>query len=168
MKTNEISLERLKQVIEYHHETGVFVWRITLSSRAQSGMIASSDDGRGYKRICIDGMRYKAHRLAWLYAYGVWPDGCIDHVNGNPSDNRIKNLRCVTLSGNAQNQRVAHRNNKSSGLLGAYPAANKTNPWKAAIQINGKTTYIGQYKTKEEAHLAYLAEKRKHHTTCEI
>lgn len=105
-----------------------------------------------------------AHRLAWLYVHGEWPSKHLDHLNGNRTDNRIENLRQVSVAENAENTRRPHRDNKS-GYLGV---CKKRGKWLAVIQIKGKYTRIGLFDTPEMAHEAYLAEKRKHHKACTI
>ncbi len=100
-----------------------------------------------------------AHRLAWLYVHGTWPAMRVDHRNGNPADNRIRNLRLATNSENRQNLHKAHKNNLS-GLLGV---SRNGNNWAATIKINGKRIGLGTYKTAEAAHAVYLVAKRELH-----
>ncbi|HHK4055192.1 TPA: hypothetical protein ACQSSJ_005219, partial [Pseudomonas aeruginosa] len=68
-----LTQERLKELLRYDTETGEFTWLARKGSRALVGSKAGSNDGQGYIRIAIDGRRYRAHRLAWLYCYGKWP-----------------------------------------------------------------------------------------------
>ena len=111
-------------------------------------------------------IEYLGYRLAWLYVHGKLPDGDIDHINGKPSDDRIKNLRDVSRSVNLQNQRAA-RSNNSSGLLGVF--FQKTmNKWTSKIQLDWKTKSLGYFDTAEEAHAAYLKAKRELHEGCTI
>ena len=107
---------------------------------------------------------YLAHRLAWLYVYGVWPVGQVDHINHNRADNMIKNIRDTTSFGNQQNQIKANVRNKSTGLLGTS-FHKGTGKYQAKIVCNGKQIYIGIFETAKEAHKAYLKTKRKLHTT---
>ena len=94
-------------------------------------------------------IEYLGYRLAWLYVYGKLPDGDIDHINGKPSDDRIKNLRDVSRSVNLQNQRAA-RSNNSSGLLGIF--FQKTmNKWTSKIQLDWKTKSLGYFDTAESS-----------------
>ena len=102
----------------------------------------------------IDGKEYKAHRLAWLYVYGIWPKLYIDHINGIRDDNRICNLRDVSNRENAIN-RSYHRKGK---LAGASYHKQK-GKWRATIRINGRYTHLGLFETKEEAHLFYMKKK---------
>lgn len=119
---------------------------------------------RGYIYIGIDKSNYLAHRLAWLYVYGTWPDKDIDHIDGNITNNRIQNLRLTTETHNSQNQRQAHKGSYS-GLLGVYPAGKR---WRAMITVNKKTISLGVFATKDEAYDVYIKNKRKLHPGCTI
>ncbi len=155
-----ITQAELKARLSYDPETGVFHWRVKPSKRFPVGMVAGTIIG-GYCRIHMGGKTYGAHRLAWLYIHGHDPVNQIDYINGDPSDNRISNLREADAAQNSQNRRRPQKNN-STGLLGvAYD--NTKNRYRARIYINGKRTYIGKFKTPEEAHEAYVQAKRKHH-----
>jgi hypothetical protein len=121
----------------------------------------------GYVSIGVDAKRYLAHRLAWLFVYGKWPDKHIDHIDGNTSNNRLNNLRDVSVVVNAQNRTRCNKQRRSgSGLLGAHRHFDGS--WRARIRVNGKTVHIGLYKTPQEAHEAYLAYKRIHHAGCTL
>lgn len=98
-----------------------------------------------------------AHRLAWLYVHGRWPDGLIDHKNGDRADNRFDNLRDVAHRVNMQNLRKAFVSSKT-GLLGASPL--KDGRFGAFIKRDGKSKNLGTFDTPELAHAAYVAAKR--------
>lgn len=118
-------------------------------------------------RVCIDGTYYSAHRLAWFYMVGEWPDGEIDHINGEKSDNRFANFRDVPRSINQQNIRKSIGPNSENRLLGT--SYNKrTGRWIAKIALNKKQYGLGYFDTMEEAHEVYLAAKRKMHPGCTI
>lgn len=121
----------------------------------------------GYVSIFIKGYSgILAHRA--IYVMFVCDPGNlgIDHINGNVSDNRIENLRAVTALVNQQNQRKPHSRN-SSGFLGVTYRKD-LNKYVARIRFDGKRKNIGLFKTAEEAHKAYIDEKRKHHEGCTI
>jgi hypothetical protein len=118
----------------------------------------------GYQLVCVDGHKYPAHRLAWLIAHGVWPDGQIDHINGNRADNRLENLRDVPRAINAQNQRRAPKNS-ASGFLGV---SRHNNRWRARITIDKRTVRLGTFDTPHQAYAAYLSAKRQLHDGCTI
>ena len=158
----DITTEILKQPLNYDEETGIFTWVVNRGS-AKKGMIAGTLSG-GYMRIQICGKIYASHRLAWVFVYGVWPKNDIDHINCVKSDNRICNLREATRSENQQNFHKAHLDS-ASGLLGASHYKGR---WIAQIQFGGRKKYLGHFSTKEEAHTAYLIEKRKLHPFGEL
>jgi hypothetical protein len=160
-----LTAEQLKNTLDYDPNTGVFLWKIRPSKAVKAGDVAGCAEKRiGYITIGISKRIYKAHRLAWLYVYGDWPKGLIDHLNGDKADNRIANLRNVFADGNSQNVRKPNRRNKS-GFMGVIWFQNK---WRASMSVNGKSKWLGDYSTPEEAHQVYLAAKRKYHAACTI
>ena len=161
-----ITQEDLKSILSYEVDTGRFLWLVKRCPSTYIGKQAGNTDVKGYVRIQLSGRNYLAHRLAWLYVYGKFADGDIDHIDGNPSNNTINNLRIATRSQNMQNQRNAQRGTKA-GLLGVSWHA-RTNEWRSFINIDGKRKQIGTFKTPEDAHFAYVKEKRRLHEFCTI
>lgn len=159
-----LTAERLREVLDYNPDMGVFVWKVRTSTSVRIGDVAGTPTANGYLHIRIDRKHYYGHRLAWLCVYGTWPHGQIDHINGNRLDNRLVNLRDVPQKMNLENQRRAH-SNSISGLLGVSP---KRNRWKSSIRVAGKEHHIGTYDTPEEAHAAYIEAKRRLHSGCTI
>lgn len=161
----DLTHDRLREVLDYDPNTGIFVWKMRVAKCTKIGAVAGCIEKRiGYVTIGIDKNIYRAHKLAWFYMTGKWPIKFIDHINGVKSDNRFKNLREVFEDGNSQNVRKPNKRNKS-GFLGVIRFQNK---WRANITINKKTRRIGDYDTPEEAHQAYLDAKRKYHAACTI
>lgn len=160
MAKQDIDISRLRDLLAYDPDTGVFTWRVRSGPRAAAESVAGSLKSNGYRRIMVCGADCFAHRLAWAHANDRWPAGQIDHIDGNRTNNRIANLRDVPQSINMQNQRAAHSNNKSSGMLGVCADGDR---WMARIRVDGKRLYIGTFDTKELAHASYLAAKRIHH-----
>ena len=158
----KLTAARLREVLDYCPETGEFSRRSTSRASKPVGRVRPD----GYLVISVDNQLHLAHRLAWLHVYGVWPSCHIDHINGNPADNRISNLREATNGENMQNQRRAHRNSQT-GALGGHPHKENGN-YVAQIRVDGKTRHIGSYRTAEEAHYAYLQAKRRLHPNGEI
>ena len=163
---SELTQAKLKTLLHYDGETGLFTWRVTLCNRAVKGNVAGHKGGRGYCYIGFKGKVYSAHRLAWLYVYGAFPKDDVDHINGDKMDNRIKNLRDVETVINCQNRRAARAGSKS-GVMGAG-WHKRLGKWAAQIRIAGKATHIGYFSTPEEAGQAYLEAKRQHHAGCTI
>jgi hypothetical protein len=156
---DSLTAARLREVLSYDPDTGIFTWQVNTGPRAKVGAVAGTLDGGGYVRIKVDGRKYGAHRLAWLFVFDVWPETGVDHRDGVGSNNRIKNLRLATQALNMQNQRKA-RSNSKCGLLGVSPNGNL---WKARIVVDGVHEYLGTFTTPELAHAAYLAAKALYH-----
>jgi HNH endonuclease/AP2 domain len=157
-----LSLERLKQRVSYNPETGVLVWRETLSGMCREGWPAGrlgTGKAAGYVRVTIDNREYKAHRLVWLYMTGEWPSKQIDHINGNPSDNRWCNLRLATQSQNKANSRV-YKSNKSGFKGVSWNKSSKR--WNATIQVNKRQIHLGRYHDINDAVAAYRKAAEEH------
>lgn len=154
-----LTAHRLKEVFDYDRATGVFIRRIRTAQRVRAGELAGCINSRGCLSMRVDGKLYLAHRLAWLYVTGEWPTQHIDHRDGNPSNNAFANLRDVAPLINAQNIRRA-RVDSSIGLIGVGRSGSK---FRADIQANRKTRYLGTFDTAEAAHQAYLSAKRELH-----
>ena len=159
------SAQEVREWLFYDPVTGSFTWAKP-GRGVRLGHSAGTIHKNGRREICILGLRHKAPRLAWLLTHGRWPEGVIDHINGDPSDDRAENLRDVTFKTNSQNQRRAQLSNKSSGLLGV--ALHHSGKWQARLVVAGKNLYLGSFPTPEAAHEAYLAAKREHHLGCTI
>ncbi len=145
-----LSCNELRRILDYNPENGVFVWKVRKSDKTKIGQVAGC-----FSRYClirIDGKRYLAHRLAWLYMTGDWPSAQIDHANGDKFDNRWSNLRLATPSQN--NANVGIRSNNTSGFKGVT-WHKRNGAWQAQIAYGNCYTYLGQFKTKEEAAAAY-------------
>jgi hypothetical protein len=112
------------------------------SSSLRKSVKITGLDGRVFNKT------YLAHRIIWLIYYGEWPKNQIDHINQDPTDNRIKNLRDVTNLENHQNLSL-HPDNKT-GYTGVYfyKAQNK---YAAIVQANGVKKWLGYYDTVKEA-----------------
>ena len=121
--------------------------RRTPRSGVTVGAPAGRINGRGYVQVGLHGRYYLAHRLIWLLFYGTLPE-TIDHINGIRHDNRIANLRDVSLQENLKNK-VRYSNN-SSGTTGVrWVKADQC--WRAEIRDNGKLINLGRFKALHDA-----------------
>ncbi len=160
-KRDSITAARVRELFDYEPETGIFRWRATGRGR---GRVAGGEAGHarhdGYVIIFVDTVICFAHRLAWLHVHGEWPPELIDHKDGDRSNNRISNLRPATKATNAHNIRKANKTNRI-GLLGVSQHAR--GGFTASIVVNMESRYLGYFKTKEDAHAAYISAKRELH-----
>ena len=163
MAKTDLTAQRLRELLHYDPNTGVFTWLKRIAKRIHVNDIAGQHSN-GYLVITVDGAKRMAHRLAWLYSHGTWPKNHIDHINGNPLDNRLCNLRNATNAENMQNQRKAGAGS-STGFLGVHKRRNK---WRARITTNGVLFELGTFDAPEDAYAAYLLAKRRLHSTCTI
>lgn len=156
--------DRVRELLSYDPETGVFRWRIR-PYRSKTKLDDPPGFWRGkYLLIGIDGRQYFAHCLAWNYVTGEWPKTEIDHRDTNPSNNAFSNLREATRSLNNQNRRKAAACNPT-GFLGV---SRKRSRFTARITINSKKQHLGTFATAEEAYSAYVAAKRESHAGCTL
>jgi len=146
----KLTQERLKELLHYEPKTGVF-YRKKSSRSALVGDIAGTRNPKDYIRITLDRKFYTAHRLAFLYMEGYFPENDIDHIDRNPSNNKWENLREVSRSCNARNCKP--RSNNTSGVTGVnyYNKRRPNKPWMARIKVSNKRIILGYFATKEEA-----------------
>lgn len=149
-----MNTERLRELLSYDVETGVFRWRVSLNCNAVVGTVAGTRTDRGYIRIKIDHRDHRAHRLAWQHVNGTPPSSSIDHINGDPSDNRIENLREATHAQNMSNHKM--RANNTSGFRGVS-WNRQDGKWRVSARHEGVQRYLGRFSTPEEAARAYDA-----------
>lgn len=160
-----LTAQRLRELLHYDPETGVFTWAVYKGQRAKAGSVAGNTRTDGYTAIKIDGIPYRCHRLAWLHFYGVWPDGEVDHWDGDHANNRIKNLRDARHSLNMQNRRSARKGSRT-GVIGV--TIGPGGKFIAQLMTSGKQKHLGSFATLEEARSAYIEAKRASHEGCTI
>ncbi|WP_056236228.1 HNH endonuclease signature motif containing protein [Mesorhizobium sp. Root552] len=163
----ELTYDHVSEVLNYNPKTGKFRWKIRserfFKSGAAGGQLAAAfrwnkmyagtealncPGTQGYLSGAIFGQSVKAHRVAWLLATGEWPSGDIDHLNGDPADNRICNLRDGTTSDNMKNQR-RYKNNRSGHVGVSFRGRNSR--WAAYIDLDGTRRNLGEFRTLEDA-----------------
>jgi hypothetical protein len=156
------SLESLREYLHYFPETGDFVWVKTTSFRVKQGAVAGTVATNNRQRnkshqhllIRFQGVKYLAHRLAWLFGHGEDPgEKLVDHINGDPLDNRLCNLRLVTTTENQWNVQQAQSLSRS-GIRGVYQSK-QSGKWISEISVNGKKRHLGVFPTAELAAAAY-------------
>lgn len=138
----------LKEIVHYDPFTGYFTSLVRRGSKVMVGDKLGSEN-KGYLYIMINYNKYLAHRLAWFYMNGEWPKE-IDHINGNPSDNRWANLRVATHRQNLANCKL--KTNNSTGYKGVSKNRGK---YQAQIRVEGKRLMLGRFNTMQEASVAY-------------
>ena len=121
------------------HQANAYKW-----NTQYAGKEAFNANSGGYKIGVIFGVKYKAHRVIWAIVHGEWPQGEIDHINGDPADNRIQNLRVVTRIQNMRNIRRLAKN--TSGVVGVS-WDNINSNWRTSIKVNGRCINLGRYKS---------------------
>ena len=156
-----ITQNKLKELLHYDPETGLFTRLVTTAHHAKAGQVAGSVGHHGYIVIRIEGKLYLAHRLAWLYCSGNFPQHGIDHINRVTNDNRLSNLRPANQLENGQNQ--VRRKNNASGHTGVS-WWNRNNKWRAGITVNRKNINLGYFSKIEDAVAAYAEAKSRLHT----
>jgi len=137
-------------LLSYDPDTGIIKWLVNRGRNAKPGQIAGRLTRNGHRHICVMQREVYAHRLAWFLVYGEWPSSDLDHVNGDPDDNRIANLRLATHTQNMTNAKA--KKNSFTGLKGVSPHGRR---WVARIRVDGVRQSLGRFDTKEEAAEAY-------------
>lgn len=154
-KEARLTLDRLKELLDYCHERGEFTWKVGISNRIKTSTRSGTVNNSGYLVIQIDGAIHLAHRLVWFYHYGKFPDDLIDHIDGDALNNRIPNLRDVSATENNRNTKM--RVDNTSGTTGVESWSYR--------DVNGKTYYYwkvrwyalcsGKRKSKQFSVLTY-------------
>jgi len=154
----ELSFQRLRELLTYDSISGLFKWvkPTKYHPRLKNGIAGGISTG--YVLIKIDGRKYRAHRLAWLYVHREWPAGGLDHINGCPLDNRISNLRIATNPQNQANRRRDRGKDTPKGVR-RLPGGR----FAARISVDKKLHHIGVFDTAEDAQSAYMDAAKKHY-----
>jgi hypothetical protein len=154
-----LTIERLKELLTYNPETGVFVWNKNGKGRyMRAGAVAGSKHCAGYVQIHHGGNSYLAHRLAWFWVHGEWPSE-IDHANGDRTDNRLENLRLCSRVENTWNMKTPKTNKSGFKGVSFFKPRKK---WRATIKIDGKAKTLGYFNDPALAHQAYVDAITKH------
>jgi hypothetical protein len=141
------SRERLEELFSYDPETGIVLHRVHTWPK-RIGKAAGFLDYYGYLNVQVDNRMYKLHRIIWKLVTGADPKQHIDHVDGNPNNNKLMNLREATNSQNQHNTRMSKNN--TSGYKGVYL---QDNLWAACIEANGIRYRKRGFNTAQEAYV---------------
>jgi len=147
----QLAIESLREQLRYEARTGSLFWKVQGKKR-RVGVPAGSLMKNGYRYVRVNGKLICEHRAAWAISHGEWPLSTIDHINGNPSDNRLENLRTASISENAGN-RGAQTNN-TSGFKGVS-RLKQNGKWRATIQCDHRIHHLGYYSSSEKAAEVY-------------
>lgn len=158
-KNDPLTIEVIRASLAYDPLTGIMT-RKTNSGGSKIGDRAGFPNPLGHIRVAVQGVQYFGHQLAWAHYYGVWPTNYIDHINGDPGDNRIDNLRLCTHAENCRNGKL--RSSNSSGFKGVSFDKSRQK-WNAEITHQRRKIHLGRYETREEAAIAYDAAAKKFH-----
>lgn len=151
-----LTQQRLRDVLAYSPETGLFTWVVSLGNKGLEGAVAGYICAQGYRMICVDQREYRAARLAFFWMTGRWPDQFVDHIDGDRANDRWANLRPASFSQNAANAKRRHDQQHAKGVS----QIKKTGRWVASIHLNNRKIHLGCFATSEAAAAAYAAAAR--------
>jgi hypothetical protein len=165
-KKEKLTQKELKKVIKYDPDTGIFIWIKSRKLSIKPGTVAGSAHIEGYISINVNGGRHLAHRLAYLYMEGYFPENDTDHIDRNRKNNKWSNLREVSRSCNTKNS--ANRKNNTSGITGVS-FDKQYGKWNSYItRHNGRRKFIGYYPDLFQAAVArYNAELSLGYNRCD-
>ena len=159
-------IEVLRSLLDYDPATGLLLWKprsgdsiaVRKWNTRWSGKPAGTPVAHGHRLVRINAKPFYAHRLAWKMLYGEEPPRYIDHINGDPSDNRATNLRAATQSQNMAN--AARKRGTRSGEKGVKRNRSR---WMASVKAHGRVHHVGTFDTIAEAKAARDAKARELH-----
>lgn len=162
----------LRELLRYEPDTGKLYWRERdrrwfetdhhcnrWNSHFANKLAGGRPDSRGYVRIRVLTDRYKLHRVIWALCHGYWPRDQIDHIDQNPSNNRIENLREACNSDNARNRKLSTKNKSGCKGVNVYKPNGK---WVAKLKHEGKLLHLGYFDKVEDAIKARKAAEKKY------
>lgn len=167
-----MSINRAKELLLQHNElikmlyydkdSGIFTWIVNRGKTTKVGDIAGTLTKRKYIRIKINSIGYLAHRLAWFYVTGSWPENQIDHKDTIKYHNWFDNLRNVTNTQNKQNQQTAQSNNNSESNMCGVTYRKDNKKWRVCLRIDRKLLHFGHFNTQLEAENKCIEMRRKY------
>lgn len=153
-----IAIERLRELFDLDADSGSLRWRFSKGT-AKAGDVAGSVNSNGRLVVTVDRKAIGAHRVVFALVHGCLPE-LVDHIDGDPLNNRPSNLRVATRQQNGQNARISSRNR--SGVKGVTWSAARSK-WRADCTSNGRLCHVGLFNTIEEADRAVRLFREQHH-----
>ena len=147
MRSESDFTEEIKNNFLYDPKTG-FIYRFISGSRHSIRKVEASPTKDNYLYASFNERKFPQHRIAWLLFNGEWPNGEIDHINGNSLDNRFENLRDVSHAINGRNVKLSALNKSGASGVRWKKAINK---WVAEITVGGKKTHLGCFESVDDA-----------------
>lgn len=160
MSAVSVSHGRLRHVLDYNPDTGIFRWKHPTSKKFKAGDVAGTAHTKGYVSIVVDRKAYLAHRLAWLWMTGGWPEDQLDHRDLDRSNNAFANLRVAGACGNQANTGLSRNN--TSGFKGVHWNKRKQR-WAVEIDCQRERHFLGYFTNKEAAAAAYAEAAQRLH-----
>lgn len=153
-RTITVPPARLQELFTYDYDAGLLYWRVN-RRRARAGTPAGCiPKGRTRRHITIDNVSMTYAPAVWCFVHGEWPNGEIDHIDCDPLNDKVTNLRVATRSQQTANTKL--RADNASGFKGVYfDGSKREKKWRAQIRCGDALTHLGYFKTPEEAHAAY-------------
>lgn len=166
-----LSHKDVTDALSYDSNTGDFTWKLRprdhfpteYNWKAFNNTHAGKPAGKissGYRAIILFRKHFQLHRLAYLIMTGSHPAECIDHIDGDPLNNRWGNLRDATDSQNNMNSKIGKNNTSGYKGVSFHKASHK---WRAYIVVNGVTHSLGYFPTPEAASEATKSKREELH-----
>lgn len=152
-----LTQRRLKEVLKYYPNIGQFVWRKPPKYHPRMKEKIAGSFRYGYRVISIDGGKYPASRLAFLYMIGRFPMNLVDHIDCNRSNDRWANLREATRLQNARNRSIG-----KPGKALPMGVRMMNGKYQSRISVMKKMVYLGCFQSENEAHLAYICARNRY------
>ena len=165
LKKKKLTQKRLKEVLNYNPVTGVWRRLKALSNSVKNiKIVGGICKTHGYRRMSIDGVRYRSNRLAWMYMEGYFPEHVVDHKDKIRHNDKWDNLRAITQQCNMKNCKISVAS--KTDITGVN--IHKNGKFFTYININGTKKHLGYFAKLGEAAMArWQAEKKYNWPNCQ-